>query len=175
VGLTDHLFYISAGSNLGDKLGHLRRGIRDLILTGCDVIKFSSIYETEAVGMAHDTPSFYNLCIFGKTQYTAEEFLKILLEIEEKNGRNRRNVEGIQPRNLDLDLILFDKMISQTNLLHLPHPRYRLRKFVLIPLLELDPNLIDPLEMKPIREYLVDTLDDTHVRKLDVHLIGSDF
>jgi 2-amino-4-hydroxy-6-hydroxymethyldihydropteridine diphosphokinase len=163
-----HSFYVSIGSNLGDRLTHLRSGIKDLQNNKCEIVNFSSVYETAAIGMG-EAPAFYNACIFGRTTLNAYEFMDHLLAVELQNGRNR-SLPGVNSRTLDLDIVLFGELVVQTEHLHLPHPRYRDRKFVLLPLLEITPELIDPEEMKPVSHYLVQTSDDSEVKKLEISL-----
>ena len=163
-----HSFYLSIGSNLGDRLTHLKNGINDLRALECKIVLCSSIYETAAIGMG-DAPAFYNACVYGTTTLDASTFMTQLLEIEQKNGRDR-NLIGINSRTLDLDILLFGDQVLRSEHLNLPHPRYRLRKFVLFPLLEIAPDLIDPEELKPVNEYLVQTLDDSEVKKLEISL-----
>ncbi len=161
-------FYLSIGSNLGDRLTHLKNGINDLIAAQCEIVLCSSIYETAAIGMG-DAPAFYNACLFGRTSLDASTFMTQLLEIEQKNGRDRSLI-GINSRTLDLDILFFENQVFHSDHLNLPHPRYRERKFVLLPLLEIAPELIDPEELKPVCEYLVQAHDDSEVKKLEISL-----
>lgn len=153
------------GSNLGDRLSHLKNGLIELQRYGCDILSYSSVYETVAVGMV-DAPAFFNICVKGRTKHDPLEFMGLLLRIEQQNGRDRSK-KGICSRTLDMDILFFEDLVLDTEQLILPHPRFRKRKFVLVPLIEIAPELIDPLELKPIRLYLQEIKDCTEVRKLN--------
>ena len=163
-------FYLSLGSNLGDRLENLKSGIEELKNARCDVTAISSVYETEAIGI-EGAPDFLNVCILGETPLTAFELMRALLSIEQKCGRQRHGNET-SSRTLDMDIILFDDLVLDAADLKLPHPRYTGRKFVLEPLLELTPDLIDPKEMKPVSEILVHSSDSSVVKKLEISLFA---
>lgn len=135
--------YISLGSNIGDTHLNLAKAIayiKDLhFVKG---IKTSSIFLTEPMGLK-DQPWFANqvakITLMGITPIS---FLKELLKIEQLLGRKREIRWG--PRTIDLDLLLFDKQIINTEELTLPHPRLIQRAFVLIPLLEIEPDISLP-------------------------------
>jgi 2-amino-4-hydroxy-6-hydroxymethyldihydropteridine diphosphokinase len=91
------------------------------------------------------------------------------LELEIKNGRTR--TEGnTSSRTLDLDIIFFDQLVINTPQLQIPHPRYKERKFVLLPLLEINPVIQDPIEMKPVSDFLRNRNDNSSLKKLDINL-----
>lgn len=159
--------YLSLGSNLGNKIHYLRKAIED-ISEICNVSAFSSVYETPAIGIP-GAPDFYNICLQATTIHEAEDFMTLLLSVEQKNGRDRTQ-QGVTSRTIDIDIIFFDDLCINTEHLWVPHPRFQDRKFVLIPLLEIDPELKDPVQMKPLSEYLVETLDETEVKKLEISL-----
>jgi 2-amino-4-hydroxy-6-hydroxymethyldihydropteridine diphosphokinase len=154
--------YVGLGSNLGDRAGYLLLAVRRMLDAGLDVIRLSSIYETEPVEY-EDQPLFLNLVaeLRGSTLPSPEQTLARLLRIEYSLGRKRDVPLG--PRTIDLDLLLFKEERSDTAFLQLPHPRIAARRFVLVPLAELAPNLVHPVIRRPIHELLAETKDSSSV------------
>jgi 2-amino-4-hydroxy-6-hydroxymethyldihydropteridine diphosphokinase len=135
--------YLGLGSNVGDSAGHLRAAIELLPAHGVEVEAVSSVYVTEPVGEVLDQPDFLNAAIRVRTELEPEALLDACKEIEAERGRSfdaRRH----GPRPLDVDLLLFGDLQLQTDRLTLPHPEVSSRRFVLAPLLELDPELTLP-------------------------------
>jgi len=132
---------IALGSNLGDRASHLQYAVTRLssILTS---VKVSHWLETEPVGVGPQ-PNFLNGAVVGHTELSARELLERLLAIERERGRERPFPGA--PRTLDLDLILYGNQVVDEPGLVVPHPRFRQRRFVLEPLAEVAPDLIDPL------------------------------
>src|SRR5687767_10907166 len=154
--------YVGLGSNLGDRAGYLLLAVRGMLDAGLDVIRLSSVYETAPVENENQ-PAFLNLVaeLRGSTLPSPEQLLARLLRIEYALGRTREVPMG--PRTIDLDLLLVkDEQIS-SQFLTLPHPRLHLRRFVLVPLNELVPNLVHPVLKKPVRELLAHTDDKAKV------------
>jgi 2-amino-4-hydroxy-6-hydroxymethyldihydropteridine diphosphokinase len=135
--------YLGLGSNVGDRAGHLRAAIAALPEHGVDVEAVSSAYETEPVGEVLDQPDFLNAVIRIRTELEPEELLDACKEIEAERGR-RLDAPRHSPRPLDVDLLLLGDIELSTDRLTLPHPEVRSRRFVLAPLLELDPELTLP-------------------------------
>jgi 2-amino-4-hydroxy-6-hydroxymethyldihydropteridine diphosphokinase len=129
---------------------------------GLDVIRLSSIYETAPVENENQ-PAFLNMVaeLRGPTLPSPEQLLARLLRIEYALGRTREVPMG--PRTIDLDLLLVKDEQLNTQFLTLPHPRLHLRRFVLVPLNELVPNLVHPVLKKPVRELLAHTDDKAKV------------
>jgi 2-amino-4-hydroxy-6-hydroxymethyldihydropteridine diphosphokinase len=154
--------YVGMGSNLGDRAGYLLLAVRGMLDAGLDVIRLSSIYETAPVEN-EDQPAFLNLVaeLRGSTLPSPEQLLARLLRIEYSLGRIRDTPLG--PRTIDLDLLIFEDEQRSTEFLTLPHPRLHLRRFVLVPLNELVPNLVHPVLKKPVRELLEHTTDTARV------------
>jgi 2-amino-4-hydroxy-6-hydroxymethyldihydropteridine diphosphokinase len=154
--------YVGLGSNLGDRAGYLLLAVRGLLDAGLDVIRLSSIYESDAVEYEAQ-PAFLNLVaeLRGSTLPSPEQTLARLLRIEYSLGRTRDVRMG--PRTIDLDLLIFKDARSDTEFLKLPHPRIAARRFVLVPLAELVPNLVHPVIGKSIRELLAQTEDSSSV------------
>lgn len=131
-------YIISIGTNLGNRKQNLEKAI-DAInnIPYTDVIKASSIYETEPVGYLRQD-NFYNIVVEVKSQFEPHEMLGICLGIESGLGRVRGIKNG--PRIIDLDLIFAESQKIKTKNLIVPHPRYKERRFVLEPLLEIIPE-----------------------------------
>lgn len=156
--------YVGMGSNLGDRAGYLLLAVRAMLDAGLDVIRLSSIYETEAVEYENQ-PKFLNLVaeLRGSTLPPPEQLLARLLRIEYALGRTRDIAKG--PRTIDLDLLIFKDARVDTDFLTLPHPRLQARRFVLVPLNELVPGLVHPVLNQPIRELLEKTPDKSEVNR----------
>jgi len=154
--------YVGLGSNLGDRAGYLLLAVRSMLDAGLDVIRLSSIYETDPVEY-EEQPAFLNMVaeLRGSTLPSPEQTLARLLRIEYSLGRVRDVPLG--PRTIDLDLLLFKDQRSDTEFLKLPHPRIAARRFVLVPLAELVPNLVHPENGKSIHELLMETRDRSAV------------
>ena len=154
--------YVGLGSNLGDRAGYLLLAVRGMLDAGLDVIRLSSIYETEPVEN-EEQPAFLNMVaeLRGSTLPSPEQTLACLLRIEHSLGRTRTVPLG--PRTIDLDLLIFKDQQSNTEFLKLPHPRIAARRFVLVPLNELVPNLVHPVTGETIRELLAQTKDASSV------------
>lgn len=149
--------FIGMGSNIGDRIAHLRAGLTALMAAAPDVIVVgrSSVYESEPVGMT-DQDDFYNAVVAVETTLSPSELLKLLHEIEIANGRQRLTRWG--PRTLDLDLLLYSGVEQDDPDLTLPHPRLAERRFVLEPLLEVDRDVRHP-DGTPVTRLLEDLGD----------------
>jgi 2-amino-4-hydroxy-6-hydroxymethyldihydropteridine diphosphokinase len=154
--------YVGMGSNLGDRAGYLLLAVRGMLDAGLDVIRLSSIYETAPVGN-EDQPPFLNMVaeLRGPTLPSPDQLLARLLRIEYALGRRRDVPMG--PRTIDLDLLIVKDERVNTEFLTLPHPRLHSRRFVLVPLHELAPNLVHPVLGRLIRELLDQTTDKSDV------------
>ena len=154
--------YVGLGSNLGDRAGFLLLAVRGMLDAGLDVIRLSSIYETEPVEYENQPP-FLNMvaALRGSTLPSPDQTLARLLRIEYALGRTREVPLG--PRTIDLDLLIFKDHRVDTEFLTLPHPRIAARKFVLVPLNELVPGLVHPVLGKTISELLAQTKDHSTV------------
>jgi 2-amino-4-hydroxy-6-hydroxymethyldihydropteridine diphosphokinase len=135
--------YLGLGSNLGDREGHLRAGIEMLGEHGVEVEAVSSAYETEPVGEVLDQPDFLNAAIRIRTDLEPEALLDVCKAIEVERGRLLAAARH-SPRPLDIDLLLLGDIELRAERLTLPHPEVTSRRFVLAPLLELDPVLALP-------------------------------
>ena len=142
--------YIGIGSNIGSKMANCEKAISLMErLEGCSVKAQSSFYRTEPVGVeGQDT--FINAVIRMDTDLCPTSLLKRLLKIETDMGRVRR--KKWDARVIDLDILLFGRRVIEEPDLMVPHPLMHLRRFVLAPLLQIDPNLIHPVLGKSMRE-----------------------
>jgi 2-amino-4-hydroxy-6-hydroxymethyldihydropteridine diphosphokinase len=132
--------YLGLGSNEGDRLATLRAAVAELERRGVEVVAASSVYETAPQGEVLDQPDFLNACLAVETELEPEPLLDVCKEVERALGR----VAGGQrhgPRPIDVDLLLLGDRVHASDRLTLPHREVAARRFVLAPLLELDPGL----------------------------------
>ena len=149
--------YVALGSNLGDLAGHLLMAVRGMMEAAICVCRVSSIYETEAVSEIEQAPFLNMVAEVGNPLPAPEQMMARLLRIEFLLGRTRDLKNG--PRTIDLDLLLYGDVESNTEFLMLPHPRLHERRFVLEPLAEIAPQLMHPTLKCSITE-LLDSLQD---------------
>jgi 2-amino-4-hydroxy-6-hydroxymethyldihydropteridine diphosphokinase len=135
--------YLGLGSNVGDAKGHLRAAVESLPAHGVEVVAVSSTYVTEPVGEVLDQPDFLNAAIRISTELEPEALLDACKAVEAERGRSFEAPRH-SPRPLDVDLLLLGDLELTTRRLTLPHPEVTSRRFVLAPLLELDPELTLP-------------------------------
>ncbi len=154
--------YLSLGSNIGDRAKNLHAAIAALAGAGVRMTKVSSFYETEPVDL-HEQPWFLNCVIEGETEVRATQLLKKLREIESRMGSKKLVAKG--PRAIDLDILLYGQETIDTPELQVPHPRMHLRRFVLVPLAEIAPELRHPAWSGTAGDLLTKTLDASEVRK----------
>lgn len=158
---TKHIVYLALGSNLGDRRGNLAAAIQRL-REKVEIHTISSVYETEPVGYL-DQPRFLNMVCCGKTELAAQELLQEVKTIETAIGRQPSFRNG--PRPIDIDILLYDDVQIEQNNLVVPHPRMQERAFVLVPLAEISPNMIDPVSGRTAQE-LADGLSHEGVKML---------
>ncbi len=158
------LAYLSLGSNLGDRAVHLREAI-GLLQEAGTVREVSALYETQPVDVP-DQPWFLNCVLALETSKTPRELLHFVLEAEHKMGRLRMRDKG--PRTIDIDILLFDDRIIDEPGLKVPHPAMCRRRFVLEPLAEIAPHVLDPTTRKTASELLALLPPGQTVRKLNV-------
>lgn len=153
--------YLSLGSNLGDRAENIARAMGALGPHGVRTVRQSSIYETEPVDV-REQGWFLNCAAEAETDLTPQQLMHALLEIERSLGRRRLIPRG--PRLIDIDILLFGSIIVKAPELEIPHPRMTERRFVLVPLAEIAPDLQHPVLEKNIAELLAGTPDRSHVR-----------
>jgi 2-amino-4-hydroxy-6-hydroxymethyldihydropteridine diphosphokinase len=135
--------YLGLGSNVGERREQLERAVAALPRHGVAVLASSSVYETEPVGLVLDQRDFYNACVRIETALGPEELLNACKGVERELGRATGGVRH-GPRPIDVDVLLLGSIEHESPRLTLPHPEVLARRFVLVPLLELDPELTLP-------------------------------
>jgi 2-amino-4-hydroxy-6-hydroxymethyldihydropteridine diphosphokinase len=132
--------YLGLGSNVGDRLANLRAAREALAKHGVEVLASSSVYETAPQGEVTDQPDFLNACLRIRTDLDPEALLDVSKEVERELGRD---IGGVRhgPRPIDVDVLLLGGLEHSSERLTLPHTEIATRRFVLEPLLELDPEL----------------------------------
>jgi len=144
---------VALGSNVGDRRAHLDYAVSKLrIFLGN--LTVSRYYDTVPVGVSGPQSLFLNAVAVGESTMSARALLEELLAIEQERGRERPYANA--PRTLDLDLILFGDTVLDEPGLTIPHPRFRERRFVLEPLAEIAPALVDPVSRRTIADLLLD-------------------
>lgn len=160
--------YLSLGSNQGNKLENLQKAV-DLIAEKIGTIyKISSIYKTASWGFESD--DFYNICIQVSTGLNPENLLKTTSEIELLLGRKRTFEKEYKARAIDIDILLFDNEIIFSKELIVPHQSMLNRKFVMVPLAEIAPNLLHPIEKRRIQVCLQNCSDTNKVENTYLQL-----
>jgi 2-amino-4-hydroxy-6-hydroxymethyldihydropteridine diphosphokinase len=145
---------VALGSNLGDRKSHLDFAAIRLSALLLD-LRVSAYHRTTPVDVRGDQPDFLNAAAVGATDLGARELVARLLAIEAERGRVRPFAGA--PRTLDLDLILLGSEIIDDGIVAVPHPRFRERWFVLAPLAEIAPGLLDPVTGRSVAELLAAT------------------
>ncbi len=156
--------YLLTGGNLGNRSQNLTTA-RHLVEQYCgNIIRQSSLYRTAAWGFEAQ-PEFYNQALVVDTLLSPEALINNLLMIEEQMGRKRDLKMG--PRFIDLDILLYNQEIVNVPGLTIPHPRMQERMFVLLPLAEIEPDLIHPVLHKPITQLQRECSDVLNVYKIE--------
>ncbi|RJO71370.1 MAG: 2-amino-4-hydroxy-6-hydroxymethyldihydropteridine diphosphokinase [Myxococcales bacterium] len=156
---------VGIGSNVGDRVGLVCAALRELeALPDTVVLKCSSLFESEPVE-GPDQPWFVNAAAIIHTTLAPWQLLRALGRIEAAHGRTREIPKG--PRTLDLDILLYDERVVAEADLSIPHPRLAARRFVLLPLAEIAPTMVEPSSGRTIRELLCDCPDRAVVKRLN--------
>ena len=141
---------LSLGTNQGEKGAHLRNALRMIESNGlANIVALSHVYETAPWGKV-DQPWFWNLGAEIETAREPLELLNGLKSIEQRLGRGPAEKWG--PRIIDIDIVLWDDVVLECDGLTLPHPEFRQRAFVLVPLAEIAPDVVDPVTRQTVRE-----------------------
>jgi deoxyguanosine kinase len=161
--------YLSLGTNQGYKLENLQNALHLIDDKVGAIQKISSIYKTASWGFNGE--DFNNICIKVATYQSPETVLSTILSIEKELGRKRTNQEGYQNRNIDIDILLFEDEIILSKNLIVPHSKMLERKFVMVPLAEIAPNALHPIEKKQVHICLQNCDDAAEITKIDEQLV----
>ena len=158
--------YLGLGSNVGDREEMLQAAIDRLHSRELRIARISSVYETEPQGRRNQR-WFLNLVAEARTDLFPRQLLGRIAKIEQELGRRRMLANG--PRTIDIDILFFGGFVMETPELTIPHPRIAERRFVLAPMVELAPELRDPVTRRTMRELLAATAGQG-VKKTDIDL-----
>jgi len=162
--------HISIGSNIGDKLKNLEKAIELIHLKIAVIESISSIYKTEAIGFKGE--DFLNICISIFSNEIPSYIMQNLLDIEKILGRVRNKTNKPESRIIDIDIIFIEEIVINSSLLQVPHPKMQNRKFVLKPLLEIDPKINHPITKESIPEMLRNCKDTSQVEKTNLKVFN---
>ncbi|MBT3560579.1 MAG: 2-amino-4-hydroxy-6-hydroxymethyldihydropteridine diphosphokinase [Flavobacteriaceae bacterium] len=162
--------HISIGSNIGDKLKNLEKAIELIHLKIAVIESISSIYKTEAIGFKGE--DFLNICISIFSNEIPSYIMQNLLDIEKILGRVRNKTNKPESRIIDIDIIFIEEIVINSSLLQVPHPKMQNRKFVLKPLLEIDPKINHPITKESIPEMLRNCKDTSQVKKTNLKVFN---
>jgi len=157
--------FLSIGGNLGDRFENINLAVSNINENVGDIKKQSSIYETKAWGNENQ-PDYLNMTLEVETLFLPQELLKILQRIEIDLGRKRHEKWGA--RTIDIDILFYDHEIIDLDDLKIPHPLMTIRKFVLLPMLEIAPDFIHPVLKQNIKSIYLNCEDDLAVNKLNL-------
>lgn len=146
------------GSNSGDRLHYVKKAIQQIEAEVGKITNISPLYESEPWGFDDET-WFINGVLIVETELEAENVLSKLLSIENSLGRRRTDSERYESRTIDLDILLYNEIILESENLVIPHPRLHKRRFTLLPLNDLLPDFVHPKLNKTISQIL-DNCDD---------------
>ncbi|MDX1942411.1 MAG: 2-amino-4-hydroxy-6-hydroxymethyldihydropteridine diphosphokinase [Saprospiraceae bacterium] len=155
--------FLGLGSNLGDRKQNLQRATEQVETHIGEILKASSIYETQAWGIENQ-PDFLNQVLEINTQFEPEKILEIVLIIEQNMGRERQIKWG--ERLIDIDILFYENWVLRTEKLMIPHPFLQDRNFVLAPLVEIAPDFVHPVLQRSIRDLFLDSKDHLVVKIL---------
>jgi len=158
--------FLLIGGNMGHRLQNLHQAINLLAATCGPVIQQSAVYETAAWGKT-DQAAFLNQALAITTNLTPQELITTVLSVEEKMGRHR--TEKFGPRIIDIDILFYNDVILEEPHLTIPHPQLQNRRFVLVPMQEIAPDLVHPVFHKTIEQLLTECLDELAVARYIHH------
>ena len=153
---------LSLGSNIGDRTATIKEAVKLLEKEFGTLLKKSQVYETPPLFYT-EQPNFYNCCVVFKTDQTPYEIFDKTVEIENKLGRKRGEIQQ-GPRTIDIDIILVGDEIIADDRLTIPHPGLQDRLFVLVPLADIYPELQHPAYMQTVSEMIVECADKSEIK-----------
>jgi len=159
-----HHIFLGIGSNIGNRDANLKEAVTQIGVNIGEILKVSSVYETEPWGFEADN-SFFNMAVKVVTTHTPSGVLGAILMIEAQLGRIRTEKQ-YSSRIIDIDILFFDDLIMDEITLKIPHPFLHERKFVLVPLNEIAPDFIHPVLKKSIGSLLKSCEDLSEIRKI---------
>lgn len=166
--MSDYRVFVGLGSNVGDRAGMLNRAAREIAgLAGARVVAWSPVYETDPVGKT-DQPAFLNAVCEIRTGMAPAELMQELLAIEQRLGRIRGERWG--PREIDLDILLYDGLVHAGPGVTVPHPELEHRRFVLVPFRELDADIVHPVSGMTIGELAAACSGQGRVQRTPYHI-----
>jgi 2-amino-4-hydroxy-6-hydroxymethyldihydropteridine diphosphokinase len=154
--------FLGLGSDLGDREDNLKRAVESIGALAGIVTGVSPVYETEPVGFSGNR-DFLNMVISIETNLTPSELLDNLMMSEKHLGRTRGKSNNIS-RTIDIDILIYDDLVIDNGSLVIPHPRMHERRFVLVPLHDIAPDLVHPVLGKTISELLAECSDTSRIR-----------
>ncbi len=144
---------ILMGSNMGDREKNLAGGLAGLeTIEGLEIVATSGVYLSEATQMGDQAPAVMNQVVMADYRFTPAELLNALELIEKNLGRTGKGKK--LPRTIDLDILLFGRQIVETETLSIPHRELLNRPFAMVPLLQIEPDIIHPVTGRPVAEFL---------------------
>jgi len=157
--------YLALGSNVGDSRTNIAQAVK-LLGNSIKQIKQAPLYTSKAVGYT-DQPDFLNTAISGQTDLGPKELLDFIGKVERQVGRTASFHWG--PREIDIDIIFYGDLIQEAQKLTIPHPNFRGRDFVLQPLSDLSPQMLDPISGETVQQLLdkIDPLQRSLIKKVD--------
>jgi 2-amino-4-hydroxy-6-hydroxymethyldihydropteridine diphosphokinase len=161
--------FLGLGSNIGDRRAYLEAAVEALRERGIEVQASSSVYETEPVGLVLEQRDFFNACLRIESDSGPEELLDTCKQVEQTMGRAAGGVRH-GPRVIDVDVLMLGDLVYRSERLTLPHPEVVSRRFVLVPLLELDPELALPTGVR-LADVLTSLGDGQTVRAVGPALV----
>lgn len=157
--------YLLIGGNIGDRIFHLQKAREEIVTHIGQISSVSSIYQTAPWGN-NDQPDFLNQVLLVNTNLDPFQLLNQTLSIEKQMGRVRDGLN--KPRIIDIDILYYNEEKIETAELIIPHPRIHVRRFVLIPMNEINPSYIDPFHQKTIADLLSECKDELEVKAYQI-------
>jgi len=158
---------LSLGSNIEDRVFHLKTALQKIEAKVGRILHKSSIYESESLGFTSDIP-FYNICIEIETKLSPNLLLYTTQQIEIEIGRKTKTSKLYESRKIDIDIIFYSKEIIENETLSIPHKKFMDRKFVLVPLYELSPLVSEPINGNTMTELLAKCKDKSEVKRTSI-------